>query len=208
MRAPSLRQYFDETRGNLDLRFERVQTYEGGAVYHPADAAWSVEVTGYHMDVRNFIERNEATNLFDNVAAATVYGVDLSGSAVLFERLTLRGSYSYLHSKDDTNSGRDQLQNRPQNLFLLDADYDLGSGVGLHMKMRYVADQVYYSRTTPLVKAQLPAYTVVDARLRWQPLDNVELHLGVDNLLDENYEEELGFPRPGRLVYGGIKWSL
>jgi vitamin B12 transporter len=208
VRPPSIRQYFDESRGNLDLKFEKVETAEGGVVYRPAAANWSLEVAAYHMDVKNFIERNEATNLFDNVAASTVYGVDVSGSAVLFDRLRLRGSYSYMHSKDETSSGRDELQNRPENMFVMDADYDLGTGFGMHMKMRYIADQVYYSRTTPLVKAQLPDFTVVDARLRWQARDNVELHIGVDNLFDENYEEEVGFPRPGRFVYGGFKWSL
>jgi vitamin B12 transporter len=208
VRPPSIRQYYDESRGNLDLKFERVQTYEGGVVYRPPTATWSLEVSAYHMDVKNFIERNETTNLFDNVAASTVYGVDLSGSAVLFDRLRLRGSYSYMHSKDETNSGRDELQNRPENMFVMDADYDLGAGFGMHMKMRYIADQVYYSRTTPLVKAQLPDFTVVDARLRWRALDNVEVHVGVNNLFDENYQEEVGLPRPGRFVYGGFKWSL
>ena len=168
----------------------------------------SVGVTGWHMDVKNFIERNEVTNLFDNVDSSTLYGADVTGSAVLFERLRLQASYSFLHSHDNTNSGRTALQNRPGDIFVANADYSFPHGFGLHMNVRTVADQVTYSRTTPLVKASVPDYTLVGARLRWQASDNVQLHIGVDNLLDRYYEEETGLPRPGRFVYGGIKWSL
>jgi outer membrane cobalamin receptor len=32
--------------------------------------------------------------------------------------------------------------------------------------------------------------------------------LGIDNILDENYQGEYGFPEPGRNFYLGLKLSL
>ena len=38
------------------------------------------------------------------------------------------------------------------------------------------------------------------------PRAAVSVYLGVDNLLDEAYEESYGFPQAGRLVYLGLDW--
>ena len=35
--------------------------------------------------------------------------------------------------------------------------------------------------------------------------DKVTLYCGVDNLLDENYEQSYGLPQAGRYIYGGIE---
>ena len=34
------------------------------------------------------------------------------------------------------------------------------------------------------------------------------LHLGVDNVFDQHYEDVVGFPAPGAIVRGGISASL
>jgi len=35
--------------------------------------------------------------------------------------------------------------------------------------------------------------------------ERLELELGVDNLLDENYEQSYGLPQEGRVAYGGCR---
>jgi vitamin B12 transporter len=46
---------------------------------------------------------------------------------------------------------------------------------------------------------------VVDLAASWQLNDALELVARVTNLTDENYEEILGFARPGRAVYAGLR---
>ena len=207
VRPPSIRQLYDETRGNLALDYEKVETYEGRIDYQP-ETNWTLGLAVFNMNVDGFIERDDVTNLFQNVEKTRFNGAELSGSAVLFDRLRLRGSYSYLDSQDQTNSGRDELQNRPKNIFVADADIDLSHDFNFHLKTRRVWDQVFYSRRTPLVKARGDDFTVVDTSLRWSPRESLTLRIGADNLLDENYAEEYGLPSPGRFVYGGMEWTL
>jgi len=160
------------------------------------------------MDVEDFIERNEATDLFENNDDSLLQGIELSGTASFADRLNVRASYSYLDSEDQTDSGRDELQNRPRHIVVADADLDIGQGFAAHLKVRHVADQVFYSRRAPYIKAEGDDFTVVDTRLRWQAWSKLQFHVGVDNLFDENYEEEFGLPNPGRFLYGGLQWSL
>jgi len=42
----------------------------------------------------------------------------------------------------------------------------------------------------------------------YQVLPNLNLHLGVDNVFDQRYEDVVGFPAPGAVVRGGISASL
>lgn len=206
-RAPSIRQLYDETRGNAELDYEVVDAYEGGVTWD-SDANWAAGVSIFRMDVEDFIERNDATDLFENIDDSLLQGVEVSGTSYIADRLRLRASYSYLDSEDQTDSGRDELQNRPRHIVIADADLEIGQGFAAHMKVRHVADQIFYSRRPPFIKAGLDDFTVVDARLRWQAWSGLQFHLGADNLFDENYEEEFGLPNPGRFLYGGLKWSL
>src|SRR5690606_2433824 len=207
VRAPSIRNLYEEATGNRDLEYETIDAWEGGIEYQPT--YWSsLAVSLFHMDVEDFIERNEVTDLFDNVEESRLRGVEVSGRAAVHERLGLYAAYSHLDAEDRSGTGRDELQNRPRHIFAAAADVKLLDGLGLNVTLRHVADQVFYSRRGPLVKAEQEDFTLVNARLRWRQSDHLEFYLGADNLFDEDYEEEYGLPSPGRFVYGGLKWWL
>ena len=77
------------------------------------------------------------------------------------------------------------------------------------MNIIYVADQVFYSKKTPLLKKSLNDYALVNLKLDQALLKNrVNLYVGVDNLFDVDYETSYGFPQAGRFIYGGVTVSL
>jgi outer membrane receptor protein involved in Fe transport len=52
-------------------------------------------------------------------------------------------------------------------------------------------------------------YTVVNLKLDKKLInDKLNLYLGVDNLFDEDYEQSLGFPQSGRMIYGGFRFRF
>jgi vitamin B12 transporter len=64
------------------------------------------------------------------------------------------------------------------------------------MNIMYVADQYYYSDSTPLLKRELNDYTLMNIKLDQALLnDRLHLYLGVDNLFDKDYEEAYAFPQ-------------
>ncbi len=51
----------------------------------------------------------------------------------------------------------------------------------------------------------LDSYTVVDLAGSWRLTGSLELVGRVTNLFDEDYEEVLGYSRPGVAFYGGLR---
>ena len=110
---------------------------------------------------------------------------------------------------NSTQYDRDELQYRPEHKLTIEAKYDFSYGFSAYMSLLYVADQVYYSDETPNLKRELNDYTVVNLKLDKTLMnDKLDLYLGADNLLDEDYEQALGFPQSGRMIYGGFKFQF
>jgi vitamin B12 transporter len=56
-----------------------------------------------------------------------------------------------------------------------------------------------------LVRVELDDFTLVDLAASWSLTSALELTGRVTNLFDEDYEEILGFARPGRGVFLGLR---
>ena len=51
----------------------------------------------------------------------------------------------------------------------------------------------------------LDSYTLVDVSASWKLSAQFEVTARISNLLDEDYEEVLGYSRPGRGFYAGLR---
>ena len=51
----------------------------------------------------------------------------------------------------------------------------------------------------------LDSFTLIGANVRYSLNDNVAITLRGSNLLDEDYQEVVGFASPGRAVFGGLE---
>ena len=91
----------------------------------------------------------------------------------------------------------------------LSANYYFSDNRGnLNLNMNYTGSQqdVFYSPITLISeRVDIDAYTVVDLAASWKLTRSLELTARISNLLDEEYEEVLGFVRPGRGVYAGLR---
>jgi iron complex outermembrane receptor protein len=93
----------------------------------------------------------------------------------------------------------------PHNQFSLRSSTDLGRDVELDLWLRYVDD---------LPAHDVDNYITVDARLGWQPVENIELSVIGQNLLDSHHPEftpEIIDTVPTevqRSVYGKITWKF
>jgi len=48
----------------------------------------------------------------------------------------------------------------------------------------------------------------VDAALTWMPTAELDVVLALDNALDEDYEEAIGFPSPGRRARLALRYRF
>ena len=209
VRPPSIAQLYDPVSGNRSLAFERAEITEAG-VRKALGLSSSVEVTFFHQDVAGLIQRDPVSGLFENVAQSRFDGLEFAGQTTLLPRLRLDAAYTYLASRDESpNTARKAQQYTPGNTLALAADYAATERLALHAGLRRVADQVFYSRSTPLQRGELADYTLVDASVRYTlPGERITLYSGVENLFDEDYAEAYGLPQRGRFLYAGLQFTL
>jgi outer membrane cobalamin receptor len=62
--------------------------------------------------------------------------------------------------------------------------------------------------SVPIGDVMLGGHTRADLAVAYQVMPSLALHLGVDNVFDQRYEDVVGFPVPGAIVRGGVRASL
>ncbi|MBJ6725298.1 TonB-dependent receptor plug domain-containing protein [Geomesophilobacter sediminis] len=214
IRFPSLDDLYNVSgAGGNDLDPEVAWTYEAG-VEQKLPMNSRASVTGFYTHARNLIQKDPVTSVATNLARIDFTGVELAADSAPTKRLLLKASYSYLDSADHSRAGRQEQQYTPGDKVALEAKYDFDCGFTSYASFLWIGNQYFYTKNgsgpnQPVLRAKLNDYGVVNLKLSQKLLsDKVNLYVGANNLLDQNYETSYGFPAPGRFVYGGVEWRL
>lgn len=215
-------------RGNPDLEPERSTSWEIGFEQSLLEGAVTAGATYFDQAFEDLIQYTFSPpspgdpNYF-NVAAADARGVEVDLD-VRDERWSVGASWSWTDT-EVTDSGFDQgegatfvegeqLLRRPRHRGSLHAAAGFGR-IEMSARVRHVGER--HDRdfeTFPATPAVLPDYRLVSLGGAWRvtgpdvggPSATVELR--VENILDESYQELLGFPGPGRGIYVGASIGL
>jgi iron complex outermembrane receptor protein len=148
----------------------------------------------------------------DNKMSGETYGVEIAPSWQMMDWWLWRISYSYLEmdlhtdaGSGDTTTAQGTEGSNPHHQFSLSASIDFPSDVTLDCAVRYV-DQ--------LPARLIDSYVVLDIRLAWRPIKNLELSIVGQNLLDDRHPEFNPSFIPGpatevqHSVYGKVTWRF
>ena len=210
VRFPSIKQLYDVNGGNAALQAERTMHYEIG-LEQQLPAATTLRVTLYHNDAEDFIEK-DSSDINQNFENYRFRGLEIVVENRAIDNLVLQAGYSYLDSEDlSSNSQKDELQYRPRDKFTIEATYDFSFGLTANASLLYIDNQYFYDAdgTDPLLKQELPSYTIVNLKLEQDLFDKaLSLYAGADNLFDEEYEQSYGLSQPGRTLYAGVEYRF
>jgi vitamin B12 transporter len=209
LRFPSLRQLHEVSTGNPDLEAETAWSYEIG-VAQSLPGATLLDVTGYWMDVEDFIEVDATSNLFENNDRYRFRGFEVALDTRPLEPLYLHLSYSFLDSENRSpGTAEDQLPNRPEHRFAFESRVQLPLETSVRVALEYVANQIVYSRLPPTRSRSTGDYFLADLRLEKEfSGDRLALYFGVENIADEDYQRSYGVPDAGRTYIGGLRLKL
>ena len=209
--------YFEDLFiGNPDLKPESSQGWEIGIDANWAEHRHQLQLAYFNQDLQNEIDGfvfDPETFLFTALNKETDskrQGVEAIFDTRLGESLTIAASYTYTDATEENADGQSvQEVRRPKHIASVSANYYFAESKGnLNLGLRYTGSQqdVYFSPVTYTSdRVDIDAYTVVDLAASWRLTQSLELTGRVTNLLDEEYEEVLGFVRPERAVYAGIR---
>ena len=125
-----------------------------------------------------FLAKNENLGSFNN------QGLEFSARYVVDRHWQFNANYSYLDMDKAVIAA-------PRQQFNLGANYRYKIW-GLHVSTQYI--EHLYTSTQPVVTQN---YALLDARLTARPIKSLELFVSGNNLLNQQYEINYGYPMPG-----------
>ncbi len=179
--------------GNPGLKPEESESFDLGLRQSFFDRRLTADITLFYNDYTNLIDFD--SDLFTNVnrAAVETRGLELSIDYAVTGQLDLLGHATY--TDIDPADSDVTLRQRPEWRGGADLRWRPAEAWLMNLSWLYVGSS--FDSSVPTGGLTLASYNRVDLNLSWDPTKYLRLALAVDNLLDEDYEEAIGFPAPG-----------
>jgi outer membrane receptor protein involved in Fe transport len=204
-RFPSMRSLYSTSSGNPDLKDETGRNIELGL---SIDRNFFFNGAVFYNQIRDMIQSYrglEGYKNYENVGKAEIYGFELEASKQI-GLFYFDVNYTYLEAWD-----RDQdlpLDYVPKSQF--NALIKIGEFKGFSLLLWGLSvskSQVKDGKEPPFDIIEIPGYTLVNASLQ-KKFGPVVVFIKVENLLDEVYFTEPGFPMKSMTFSFGVKALL
>jgi vitamin B12 transporter len=186
------------------LRPEKSRGWDFGIDQEFADGKATASVTYFRNEFRNLFEYETVdfttyAGRTVNRAKASSEGVEFALTAQIGERITTRGSYTYLEAHNDISGAR--LIRRPRHTGDLEVTAQATPqwilGAGAHL----VFDRLDSA-------GPIENYTSARLFTSYAIRSDLILKLRAENALDEAYEEVFGYPALSRGIFGSVEWRF
>jgi len=206
-RTPSINELFWPGSGNINLKPEESTSFELGVEQRFSENKYVISIELFKLDFKNLIAFGSSCFCSENIKVAETKGLEFRSQAKLNDQLTASGSYTFLETND--NSTGDPLLRRPKHSGGLNISYNHVSSLQLNFGLTFVGERFDSGFTVfPAVYEFTPSYKTFRIASSYKINENVRLNLKIENMLDEEYSEVIGFPAPGRAIYGGLGINL
>ncbi len=227
-RAPDIKElYYDFDHqgmfwiyGNPDLKAEKGVYSSLSTEY--TKGGFNMSVSGYYNSINNKITQYDVINsaganekYYKNVSSATLTGVDVNLSYILFREIVLKGNYSYCDAKDDATGL--QLSSNVKHSGTVSTTWNgkvAQSPFSLQLSGRINSPILYQKVVTDDSGKESTEITSSKAYSIWKAVlvkpirlkkHSLELTLKVDNIF--NFKES-SFINPGRQYLAGVRYSF
>jgi len=187
--------------GNPNLNPESSLGVSIGYEQNIGDFNFSVDVFRSELEdeITTIFNPDFTTSVENLDTDSTREGIELAAGWSI-DTFSLQGSASFLDSEqDDVEEIR-----RPDFLASATATWNPIDALALTLNVDHNGDQLDTDFAT-FQNVELDSFTLVGANARYNLTENVALTLRGSNLLDEDYEEVVGFASQGRAILGGLE---
>ncbi|MDD7914180.1 TonB-dependent receptor plug domain-containing protein [Polaribacter ponticola] len=202
--APSLYQLYDGFSGNLDLKPESNKTFEAGF-----DATYQ---DWLQLDVVYFSRKEEDAIIYSNTTykyangSSDANGFEVNTKIIPTDFLAINASYTYV-DKDNLEDFNDYI---PANKFVAGLDITALENAYFNFTYRSVGERTYFDRYGSFGNFGgdiiLPSYQVLDFAVNYKVLNETVTFFGaVTNILNEDYDDILGYSTRGRNFKVGLR---
>ena len=200
-RSPALANLYFFPWSNPDLGPERMWNYEVSYLQSLQDGKASLEITGFIARGDNLIQVGRIMLPTINSGEFNHKGIEFAGAYRLSKGLNLTANYSYL---DMTRI----LPYAPGHQLNVQLDYH-NEKWRMQAGVRIVDDLLVGAVMEPVDReAPLENYTLLNFRASYALINDLSIFAEANNLLDQEYQIDRGYPLPGANLMAGVKYRL
>ncbi len=172
---------------NAALKPETSEAYDVGIIMRTGNQRGEIGVTYFDQDTINLINFSFAVGGYENIAEAKSTGVEIFASYQLTDWAELAINYANIDSRDGIGAALPRVPRHSGNVMLTINPSGPFSGTLL----------VVYNGEEQDANGTVDAWTRIDLSARYKLTERVDLYARVENLLDEQYQQVLGYDTPG-----------
>ena len=186
------------TEANPNLQPESSDAFDVGITLRTADAAGEVSLTYFDQDTTNLITFSFGIGGYENIATATSSGFELESSYAISDWLGASLSYANIDAKDGTGARLVRVPEHSADLTFSVSPEGPWSGSVL---LRYNGEE-----QDP--NGVVDSWSRVDLTASFDVNESLALYARLENLLDEDYQQIIGYGTPGRSGFLGARFSF
>lgn len=217
-RFPTLSQLFSSSSGNPDLEAEKsINTTLG--VTHRFTPRIKADVSGFFHDISDWISRDyyeddyTGNEIYSNVEEIEMLGFEAVVDVTFCDYFSMTANYTRIDAENKSDlRATDKVAGVPEHQFGIGCKILIPRVlVNVDLQGLYVG-KVYDALPTTSYpdddEMEIDSYFVLNTRVSRSFGNRWSAYAEVDNLLDEDYEQEEGFPGEGRNFRVGLSLSL
>jgi vitamin B12 transporter len=205
-KAPSLFQLFSSF-GDPDLAPEESTAWDVGVERPVAGGKAMLVLTGFMNEFENLIDFDSGSFSYRNITAAETSGLELEINAAVSKKLDLVAGVTWTKTEDLANGL--ELLRRPSSKLFAKLHYRVAEDLGISLDVAQIGERDDLDFATfPAARVTLDSYTLVNLAAGFRITPRVRLFGRLENLLDEQYEDVLGYGVQGFGGYAGVKFSM
>lgn len=202
-RNPSIRDLYLFPPANSELLPENMWNYEFTVSRGFADGKGQAELTGFLAEGDNMIiatpnpsppppVKNQNTGAFSHK------GIEADIKYRIARKFNLQGSYSYLDMDAPKVSA-------PEHQFYLGGSYHLPK-LDMSAGLQYIGN--LYTKVAPLTETVKNSFALVNARTSYHLTSHITWFVSGENLLNQDYQLQYGYPMPGITLFTGVNLNF
>lgn len=199
-KVPSFYSLADPVVGNAELVPETSMSVEVGLIQRLWSDQMTLRLSFFYNEFEDLIDFDPTIFRLVNRDEVDIKGVEMHLQIQPWPELILNSHLTYIDS--DVKNSAAELRNRPRWRGGFDIHWRALPTLNLTLALLAVGDSLDFA--VPTGERELDAYARVDVAATWTFKPNWEVFVAVDNVLDANYEEAIGFPAPGINPRGGV----
>ncbi|MEQ3649344.1 TonB-dependent receptor [Hyphomonas sp.] len=183
------------TEPNANLEPETSEAFDIGVQWQSSDQRLILGATAFDQETENLIDFSYTAG-YDNIALVDSQGIELTGAYTITDWLGVAASYTFIDAEDGDGN---ELTRLPENTGNVSVSVDPDGPFSGAVLVQYNSEEANTDGS------ELDSWTRVDLTGSYDLNETVELYGRIENLLDEEYQQILGYGTPGLSGSVGIR---